>query len=402
VIGKLLSIFDGLVGRGGKPDAARPDASVPMLAHWLPYRSYDAKTEIFHNSGSREVAIEVSPLVGADERTGDILTQCFSEGMPAGTCVSIINLATSRIGTKLAEWFVPRYSAKGVYERMAKHRTDYLSDGVWASMSADAPFHLRTFRLFVSIGIPDGSPVSDEELVAIRDSMRSALLSIEVPSRILDPVNLLALIDDITSPTTAAGDDPVSYNHYDPIADQAVRRDMELIHLPHAILIKTERLRATGVDQDGVPEIGEMYPDTFELRCYSPRNLPPRWAPWDNMRLIGDLFTDKLRLPCPVATSLSLVFPDETSSANKASFKFMRTSSLSHQRVHWVWRSLCRGPHGSLVPIPMPSSRTCGAGRAIFASSSTDLVAMTSRWRRITPGLNGLRAMAGCPPLLRR
>ncbi len=332
MIGKLLSIFDGIVGGGGKPEAPRPDVSVPMLAHWLPYRSYDAATGIFHNSGAREVAIEVSPLVGADERTGEILGQCFSEGMPAGCCVGVINVATSRIGTKLAEWFVPRYSACGVYERMAKHRTDFLSDGVWESMSADAPFHLRSFRLFLSIGVPHGSATTDEQLIAIRDSFRSALLSIEVPSRPLDPVSLLALIDDITSPTTAAGDDPVSYNQFDPIADQAVRRDMEIVHLPHAILIKTERLRATGVDKDGVPEIGEMYPDTFEVRCYSPRNLPPRWAPWDNMRLIGDLFTDKLRLPCPVITSLSMVFPDETASANKASFKFMRTSSLADSK----------------------------------------------------------------------
>ena len=328
----MLSIFDGVVGSGGKPDAARPDASVPMLAHWLPYRSYDAATKIFHNSGSREVAIEISPLVGADERTGDIVSQCFSEGIPAGTCIQILNFATSRIGAKLAEWFVPRYSAKGVYERMAKHRTDFLSEGVWESMSADAPFHLRTFRVFISIGIPDGNSVTDEELIAIGDSVRSSLLSIEVPSRALDPVGLLALIDDFTSPTTAAGDDPISYNQFDPIADQAVRRDMELVHLPHAILIKTERLRATGVDKNGVPEIGEMYPDTFESRSYSPRNLPPRWAPWDNMRLIGDLFTDKLRLPCPVATVLCLVFPDDTSSANKASFKFMRTSSLADSK----------------------------------------------------------------------
>ena len=157
----MLSIFDGVVGSGGKPDAARPDASVPMLAHWLPYRSYDAATKIFHNSGSREVAIEISPLVGADERTGDIVSQCFSEGIPAGTCIQILNFATSRIGAKLAEWFVPRYSAKGVYERMAKHRTDFLSEGVWESMSADAPFHLRTFRVFISIGIPDGNSVTD-------------------------------------------------------------------------------------------------------------------------------------------------------------------------------------------------------------------------------------------------
>ena len=334
----FFGLFDFLLGGGGggsgggRADAARPDPSIPMLAHWLPYRSFDPKTNIFHNAGAREIAIEMAPMVGADERSADIIAQCLSEGVPAGACVQIINFASSRIGTKLSDWFLPRYSAEGVYERMAKHRTDYLSNGVWQSLSADAPFHLRHFRLIVSIGVPDRVNASDEELVAIGDSIISAFRSVDVPSRIIDPVNLLGLIDDITSPTTAAGDDPISYNAFDPIADQCVRRDMETRHYADRVELRTERLRATGVDKDGVPEIGEMYPDTFEVRSYAVRNLPPRWAPWDCARLIGDLFTDKLRLPCPVATTLCLIYPDATAASNKASYKFMRTSSLSDTR----------------------------------------------------------------------
>ncbi|MFZ4748591.1 MAG: TraC family protein, partial [Sphingomonas sp.] len=329
----VVGFLNEVIGGGSaKPEAARPDPTVPMLAHWLPYRSFDAKTNIFHNAGAREICLEIAPMVGADERSADIIAQALSEGVPAGATVQFINFASSRIGSKLADWFMPRYSAQGVYERMAKHRTDYLSEGVWNSLSKDAPFHLRHFRLIVSVGLPDRNQNSDEELVAVVESMQSAFRSIDVPSRLVDPVNLLALIDDITSPTTAAGDDPVSYNSFDSIADQCVRRDMEVRHFPERLEIRTERLRATGVDKDGVPEIGEMYPDTFEVRSYAVRNLPPRWAPWDCARLIGDLFTDKLRLPCPVATTLCLVYPDATAAANKASYKYMRTSSLSDSK----------------------------------------------------------------------
>ena len=325
-------ILSGLFGERAKPDRARPEATVPMLAHWLPYRSFDPKTSIYHNSASRELLIEISPLVGADERAGDIIAQCLTEGIPEGACLQFVNLASSRVGGKLAEWFLPRYSAQGVYERMAKHRTDFLSRGVWQSLSNDAPFHLRTFRLFLSVGVSESSSTGDAELVALGESLRSALRSIEVPSRLVEPVGLLSLIDDITSPTTAAGDEPVAYNPYDPIADQAVRRDMELRHFPDRLEFRTERLRATGVDHNGVPEIGEMYPDTFDVRSYAVRNLPAQWAPWDCARLIGDLFTDKLRLPCPTATTLCLVYPDEAKVAGKASYKFMRTSSLADSR----------------------------------------------------------------------
>ena len=331
-MGIVSWLLDTVVGDGARSEKGRPDPSVPMLSHWLPYRSFDSKTRIFHNASAREIALELAPMVGADERSADIIAQALGEGVPAGAVIQIVNFASSRVGSKLSEWFVPRYHAAGIYERMAKHRTDYLTSGVWNSLSKDAPFHLRHFRLIVSIGIPDAHRVGDDELVALAETIQSALRSIDVPSRVIDPVNLLALIDDITSPTTAAGDDPVAYNAFDPIADQAVRRDMEVRHFPDRLEFRTERLRATGVDKDGIPEIGDMYPDNFEVRSYAVRNLPPRWAPWDCARLIGDLFTDKLRLPCPVATTLCLIYPDATASQNKAAYKFMRTSSLADSK----------------------------------------------------------------------
>jgi conjugal transfer ATP-binding protein TraC len=45
------------------------------------------KTGIFYNSASRGFVIEAAPLVGADERTGEILTQFLSEGIPAPGCL---------------------------------------------------------------------------------------------------------------------------------------------------------------------------------------------------------------------------------------------------------------------------------------------------------------------------
>ena len=136
----------------------------------------------------------------------------------------------------------------------------------------------------------------------------------------------------MTSPTTASDDDLLAYNDMDPIADQAVRRDIEL-HVEEArLLLRTERFRAVGVDADGVAEIGEIYPDHFDVRHFGVRNFPSRWTPWECARLIGDLFSDKLRLPCPTATMLCLMYPDEEASAGKAGFKLLRTTSLAESR----------------------------------------------------------------------
>jgi len=62
------------------------------------------------------------------------------------------------------------------------------------------------------------------------------------------------------------------------------------------------------------------------------RNFPARWAPWDCSRLIGDLFSDKLRLPCPTATVLCLLYPDEQRASGKAGYKVLRTTGLAESR----------------------------------------------------------------------
>ena len=135
--------------------------------------------------------------------------------------------------------------------------------------------------------------------------------------------------------TVSAGShSPVSSNARWPArtSTQAIRRDIELLVEEDRLLLKTERFRPTGANNAGVPEIGEVYPDTFDVRHFGVRNMPARWAPWECARLIGDLFTDKLRFPCPAATMLCLVYPDQDAQAARAGYKFMRTTSLAATR----------------------------------------------------------------------
>jgi conjugal transfer ATP-binding protein TraC len=271
-------------------------------------------------------------MMGANERTSEIMTQFLSEGVPTPGTLQFHGWMSPRVGERLSQWYLPRFMAGSVYERMAKHRTEYLLDGVWNSLSSAAPFHLRNHRLAISYATPETSRVTNEEIVSVLESLTSSLESIGIHARPMDPQALIAWIDDITSPTTAPGDDNIIYNPFDPIADQAVRHDLEMKIEPDRILLRTERFRPTGKMVDEAPEIGEIYPDVFDVRSFSVRNLPQRWAPWDMAKLIGDMFADKLRMPCPVSTNLCLDFPDAESESLRASRKFMRTTSLADSK----------------------------------------------------------------------
>lgn len=100
---------------------------------------------------------------------------------------------------------------------------------------------------------------------------RTKLKSLGLGVAELEPEGLIALIDDLTSPTTAPQEDAVPYNPEDPIAAQAIRRDIELVVREDRLLLATERFRPTGEMADGSPVIGEVYPDRFDLRHYAVR-----------------------------------------------------------------------------------------------------------------------------------
>ena len=105
VVDRLLS---GLLGDAEHADRARPQLMVDMLSDWLPYRVYDPASRLYLNARSKGFVLAVTPLIGADERTGEILGAFFSEGLPAGSCLQVLHLASPRISRIVAPWFAPR------------------------------------------------------------------------------------------------------------------------------------------------------------------------------------------------------------------------------------------------------------------------------------------------------
>ena len=123
----------------------------------------------------------------------------------------------------IGPWFAPRYEQGGVYEAIARHRARKLYAMVWRSGSNDAPFHARSHQVVLSLGVPASAGVGNEELTHAREGLIAMLRSLNLGVFEYEPQDLIALIDDLTSPTTAPQDDAVPYNPNDPIAAQATR-----------------------------------------------------------------------------------------------------------------------------------------------------------------------------------
>jgi len=328
----LTRLIEMLTGDRASPEREVASEAVPMLADSLPFRAFDPKTKIFHNRRSKSFVLELSPLIGADERVGDILQTIFADVLLPGTFFQIHNYASPKVSDKIDRWVMPRLRAGHVFEKLARYRSDLLLRGAWTSLASDGPFLLRDFRVFFSVGVPDRSNTAVEDLDAMRRGVIAALDSINVPSRTLEPIELVRYIDEVLCPSTGAGDDALEYNAFDPINEQCVRRDLVSLIERDRVLLQAESLRPTGREVDGVPEMRDYRPDEFDVRTMSPRQFPAVWAPWDTQKVIGDIFNPKLSLPCPVVTHLAGMVPDLDASAAKAGFKFARTTALADSK----------------------------------------------------------------------
>ena len=171
-------LLAGLLGDAEQTEAGRPMLMLDMLSDWLPYRVYDPASRLYVNARSKGFVLGVTPLIGADERTGEILGAFFSEGLPAGACLQVLHLASPRISRIVAPWFAPRYEQGGVYEAIARHRAKKLYSMVWKSGASDAPFHARAHQVVISLGVPASKAISNEELSHAREGLIAMLKSL--------------------------------------------------------------------------------------------------------------------------------------------------------------------------------------------------------------------------------
>lgn len=325
----LTRLVELVTGDSARPEQRPVTEAVPMLAAWLGYRAYSSDNALFYLTRSKGFVLELAPLIGADERIGDILSTLFADVLRPGCQFQIINYASPRVAEKLQEWTLPRVRAGGVYDKLARHRLDLLTRGAWDTLAGDGPFHVRHFRVLLAIGATDGSGVSTDQLRSVREGVVAAFDSINVPSRTLGPTELIRFIDDVCCPATGAADDAPTYSPYDPINEQCVRRDLVTRVEKDRLLLEAPSLRPSGDLIDGEPVLADVTPHRFDVRTMSVRYFPERWAPWDTQKVIGDVFNPKLCLPCPVLQSICGVIPPTETSEAKASWKFTRTTSLA-------------------------------------------------------------------------
>jgi conjugal transfer ATP-binding protein TraC len=293
------------------------------IAGWLPYSSYRPAERVFINRDSVGFVLEVTPQTGANQDTADRLKGLYAR-LPTKATMQIQLWASPNVAPVLRDYAnlrqldedsVLKAEAHGgrparndnVYRTMARRRYAHLRRGASQPLARDVAFLVRDFQVFISVTLP-GS-IKDlgqiDQLLEIRDSMRSTLVAANFPAVVVDVERLIGLVAEWLNPARLRGlGEPLSYDDLKLLSDQVVDRETTG-DWQDPTKVTLERL-------GGTPE------ERVELRFLSMQRTPKTFALWGMSALIGDMFQDSLQIPCPFLVTMGVYVPDQQAMSTSA------------------------------------------------------------------------------------
>src|SRR4051812_2462334 len=172
------------------------------LAGCLPYNAYLENDAVFVNEDALGFCLEITPQSGADEEMARILSTLYASARP-GLGIQFHLYGSPDIHTTLSRYAALRVPDRkpaddleigrlprntNIYRTLARKRCEYYLQGARHSLLAHHHYLLRHFRLIASVTLP-GSPddVSQlEDLLLLRDAMRTTLHAADFPNRLWD------------------------------------------------------------------------------------------------------------------------------------------------------------------------------------------------------------------------
>ncbi len=317
-------------GAGASPaDGPPPTAHVDLtetgarIASWLPYSAYRAEERVFINHDSLGFVLAVTPQTGATHDTAERLKGLYVR-LPTDATMQVTLWATPNVAPTLRSFASLRRMDddaeeqalqrggrpsrnSNVFRAMARKRYAHLQRGSQRPLSPDVAFLVRDFQLYIAVTVP-GS-IRDlnrlDQLMDIRDGVRSTLEAAQFPTEVMDASALIALVSEWLNPSQLRGRQTATpYDDTQLLSDQIVDRETSGDW--------SDPTRAT------LERLGGSEDERVELRFLSLQRTPKSFALWGMSSLVGDMFQDSLQMPCPFLITMGVSVPDQQSMSSSA------------------------------------------------------------------------------------
>ena len=307
----------GVYASGGMPPsvhASKALADVHRLSDLLPYETYEAEQGLFCNDDAVGFVLEITPATGLDDNQLRVLSGLFTQAMLPGTLLQISLYASPDIFPVLERWRSLRAQASSAFRFLAERRIEYLRTGNWRSLMSDQPMVLRNFRVFLTVSRPfvrtRAGGIGDVGwLHRLREAIKGMLASAGLGSREVDAQAFINLLDTVLNP---------SQEWRMPIVWSESRLLREQVVDPDTLLL---------VGRDGLALSHRGF--TVDVLPFSVRQYPQAWSGHGMINLIGDLYGNTLRIPCPFLYTLTVQTDDQAAAAHQARMKAVRATQMT-------------------------------------------------------------------------
>jgi len=280
----------------------------------IPYRTYDEDSKIFIQDNSYGFVLEAAPLVGADDSIVKQLAQTFATQIPEMAWVTVLDWASNRVGEYLDAWERPRAAKGGLTAKVASHRVNHLKKAIHDSLYEKVPLRLYDYRVVIVVQL-EGKPTDDkiDTLMSIRDSVQISLKQASISSIVMEREDLLSFTQEIIGASNETHKPQIDINEYEPLNVQAVSDNQK-------IRVKASRLL-----------YNEGTPTATDVRIFATKKIKRIWPQWENQRLIGDMYNDAQKLPCPTLFVTCFQLLKQDSAQGKIATKALSATKKSEE-----------------------------------------------------------------------
>lgn len=367
------------------------------LADVLPYESWDPETGIYHNDDALGFVLAGAPATGLDERSLDVLAGLFTQGLEKETTIQISLYASPYIRPLLESWADRRQGE--IYQALARRRIDHLARGNWDSLLKEHSQLARDYVLIISVlrPIPEGADEGElsperKYLEKLREAFQGVLSAADIQLEPLKPDGFLNLMDVMLNPPR----DERPHLHWE--EDGPLLRE-QMVAADTTLLVGRDSL---ALDHGG---------HVIDVRPMSVRQYPKHWAGWSVGNLIGDFFTDTLRILAPFLHTLTIHVPDQAKELGRTRTKTARATQMadsplgkyvpawSERRDEWRFVGRLQDDGHVMVRFHFKSVLFAPADQGDYAEQRLKAVFEAQGWRLHRDRFVALPSFLGALPL---
>jgi conjugal transfer ATP-binding protein TraC len=271
--------------------------TISGLHNILKYDIYDEELGLFYNDNSVSFCFEVIPQTGADEEMAEKLARLFTP-MPPGCGIQWVLFGSPCIDQELDAYVDARHIAvdngltSEFFVDLAKRRVEHINRRKGGPLLTASNFMVKRARLLFCVTRSGSSENKKlcEEMVDLKETLRSQLRTAGLPSFQFDASDLLNFLQPILHPALMFSRERAPDIEYDD--SRSIKEQVT----PFGHHVRAEHDEIVF----GLPPRSKNEPDSrISVKAFGIKKYPMKRQLWQMINVIGSFFDGGLQYPCP-------------------------------------------------------------------------------------------------------